>query len=89
MDKKEQLKQMLSEGVVSFSYGKKNGEWREAVGTRNPNIIEEKGGCLPKGTGIETPGVVAYWDVDAAGWRSYIEDNILEINKQLWKYQEQ
>lgn len=77
----EELREALKQGVVSFSYEKTDGTWREAKGTRSPTDIEEVGGVLPKGTGTEKPGTIAYWDVDSEGWRSCKEDKIIAINK--------
>ena len=76
----QELRNALNKGMVSFSYEKANGERREAHGTRNPQGLEYVGGTLPKGTGTEKTGVIAYWDLDAEGWRSCKEDKIIAIN---------
>lgn len=76
----QELKDLLTKNIVSFSYEKKNGEWREAVGTRNPKMITEHNGELPKGTGKEATGVITYWDIKAEAWRSFREDSIITIN---------
>lgn len=78
--KAQELREALNKGVVNFSYEKKNGEWREAKGTRNPDSIEAVDGVAPKGTGTEKEGTIAYWDLDANGWRSCREDSIIAIN---------
>ena len=79
----EQLKKALNEGVVAFSYEKKDGSWREACGTRNPEIIGYIDGTLPSGTGKHKEGTIAYWDIDAAGWRACLEENIIDIKKTM------
>ena len=76
----EELRSKLNEGMVSFSYRKVNGEWREAHGTRNPEGIEALHGDIPKGTGKEIEGTIAYWDIDAEGWRSCREDSVIAVN---------
>ena len=77
----EELRSKLNEGMVSFSYRKLNDEWREAHGTRNPEGIEIFHGETPKGTGRENKGTIAYWDMDAKGWRSCREDLIIAVNR--------
>ena len=76
----QELREKLNSGVVSFSYKKTNGEWREAHGTRNPEGIDLVGGEKPKGTGAEKEGTIAYWDLDVEGWRSCREDKIIAVN---------
>jgi hypothetical protein len=81
----KQLKEALNKGVVSFAYEKKNGEWRNAIGTRNPDTIELVDGTAPSGTGTEKYGAVSYWDIESAGWRSFREDAVIEIKGQYTK----
>ena len=81
MTKAEELRKALNEGVVSFSYEKTNGEWKETHGTCHPDNITHLGGELPKGTGTRRVGTIAYWDLDANSWRSCKEDKIIAINR--------
>ena len=77
------LKTMLSEGLVTFTFKKVNGEIRSATGTRilKPYIaMGFTDADMPKGTGKEVPGVVAFWDIDKGGWRSVREDSIISID---------
>lgn len=87
----QELREALNHGMVSFSYEKMNGEWREAHGTRNPQGIELVEGELPKGTGTEKEGTIAYYDLDVNAWRSCKEDKIIAINKvySIKEYQEE
>lgn len=78
------LKTMLSEGLVTFTFKKANGETRTATGTRllNPAIAmgfteDDK----PKGIRKEVPGVIAFWDIDKGAWRSVREDSIISIDR--------
>ncbi len=72
------MKSRLSSGVVNFSFVKvSTGEVRAAVGTRDlANIPTE---FHPKGTSTkpETTNVVSYFDLDAAGWRSFDITNLI------------
>lgn len=81
MELSQELRESLKRSVVKFSYEKTNGELREAYGTRNPHNIEQTNGELPKGTGHEKEGVVAYWDLKSNGWRSCREDKIVSIDE--------
>lgn len=79
----QDLKTLLSEGQVTFTFKKANGEIRTATGTRilNPAIAmgyteDDK----PKGIRKEVPGVIAFWDIDKGAWRSVREDSIISID---------
>ena len=72
----EELKKKLLEGVVEFSYTKKDGSLRTAKGTLcMDNIPEDQ---HPNGNGIVVPGVLRYYDLNSEGWRSFKEDNLVE-----------
>ena len=74
------LRSELKKRVVKFSYYKKDGTLREAVGTRNPNSAKEKYGeeiPTPKG-GFTNEN--AYYDLDKHAWRSFIPQNVVSID---------
>ena len=71
----EHLRECMKNSIVRFSYEKKDGEIRDALGTLNPSIIEEHGGSLPKGTGVTHADVFPYWDVNSKGWRGFKIEN--------------
>jgi hypothetical protein len=78
------LKTLLGEGQVTFTFKKANGEIRTATGTRilKPSVAmgfteDDK----PKGTGREIPGVIAFWDIDKGAWRSVRESSIISIDR--------
>lgn len=80
--KQEQInefKNLLSEGVVSFEYLKKDGTTRQAIGTLLESIILEKGGEMPKGTGDTPSNTIPYWDLDKCSWRSCLKDNLVNF----------
>ena len=78
MEYMEKLRQLMHEGIVEFQYTKKDGTTRTAIGTLNESFIEENGGT-PKGTGEAPAGTFPYWDVEAEGWRSFKNENFVEI----------
>ena len=65
------LRDWLKEGIVTFSYYKKDGSIREAKGTLNELLIPAD--KKPKGTGTAAPNyeAVAYFDLDKQEWRSF------------------
>lgn len=77
----EQLNELLKKGEVKFTYKKKNGETREALGTKNFTIIEEKYGedMLPKGGNNYSDEVIRYFDMNSEGWRSFRKENFIDI----------
>ncbi len=68
------LKVKMQNEVVEFSYSKKDGTTRKAVGTLLESHITYKS----KGTGRPTPNhLVKYWDVEKGGYRAFIKSNII------------
>ena len=76
MENLAELKKKLHEGVVEFTYIKKDGSERKAKGTLNFEIIEELGGPIP--TGQITPPVYTtrYFDIEKEEWRSFLNDSL-------------
>jgi hypothetical protein len=75
----EELKEQLKQGIVEFSYTKKDGSIRLAHGTTKTEIIKEYN-AEPKGTSDTkslNDSVVRYFDIDAQGWRSFCSCNLL------------
>ena len=81
----EDIKNLLSEGIVRFLYEKNNGEIREALGTRNIDILMNDEGSgfteddKPKGTGREYETSCPYWDLEKKAWRSVRIDSVITI----------
>lgn len=61
-----QLNKMLAQGEVKFAFEKKDGTIRQAIGTRNINMIPIKD--LPK-QGPTNVNTVNYYDLDKKAWR--------------------
>ena len=57
---------------VSFSYFKKNGKCRPAVGTLNENLIPED--MLPKDASVNVGENFKYFDLEKKAWRSLHKD---------------
>lgn len=71
-----ELKSKMHEGVVEFTYIKKDGTERKAKGTLNNDKIVELGGTLPTGQITPPSYTTRYFDVDKGGWRSFINDSL-------------
>lgn len=70
----EKLIEDMRHGVVTFSYRKKDGSIRSAVGT----LCEDYFSYERKGSESSRPaGLVSYWDMEAGGWRCFREENLL------------
>lgn len=67
----------LNAGIVKFWYTKIDGSRREAIGTRNPEIISALGG-QPKGEREDrkeqNPLIFCYYDFGKAAWRCFRTD---------------
>lgn len=81
MTKIEELKKRFKEGVVTFTYTKKDGSERIATGTTNVDIVAEHD-ATPKGTGYagDTDVTTRYYDIISEGWRSFRNENLVCIN---------
>lgn len=76
-----ELRNRMKYEPVHFKYKKKNGEVREAYGTLNLDKIIEDGGEAPKGIGKPGVNMFPYWDLNSQGWRCFINENLIEIEK--------
>ena len=71
---------LLDKNIVRFTYEKKDGTIRNAVGTRNLCLACKALNIsipLPK-TGRKNP--TAYYDLEKQDWRSFIAENVISIN---------
>ena len=82
----ENLKELLNENVVCFTFRKVNGEERQTIATRAmlkdsefSSYINFTESDLPKGTGIESDTTIKYWDLEKCGWRSCRIDSVISI----------
>ena len=73
------LRSLLTNNIVSFTYQKVNGEIRHAVGTRNLTLASRYTQTeIPAPKGEEQPN--SYYDVEKMGWRSYKPENLISID---------
>jgi hypothetical protein len=64
----KELRSKLRRGEVRFSFEKKDGSIREAVGTLKESLIPAE--HLPKGEREPSPLVVNFYDLEKSSWRS-------------------
>lgn len=73
------LKSMLNAGNVKFTYKKKNGEEREAIGTTNKQALDRIGVTVADAGSCTTSGEeeksVRYYDVQKNAWRAFSLEN--------------
>ena len=86
----ESFRDALSNGFARFTYYKKDGSTRTALGTRSPSLIPTD--KLPKGdmsdgaaTREDSANAIPYFDLDKNEWRSF---SILNFNSldRVWKF---
>jgi hypothetical protein len=66
----------LKSGVVRVNFTKANGDEREMICTKNPDLFtppESKGSNR-----TPNPDVIVVWDLDNDGWRSFRVDSVLD-----------
>lgn len=74
MENTEHLKTLLKNFVVSVLFIKKDGSERTLCCTLQEHIIPTS---EPKGTKKDNPDVLAVWDVENSGWRSFRLDSVV------------
>lgn len=75
-----ELKEKLQNGIVHFTYKKKDGTMRTAKGTTMLDLIPKEN--HPKGGVSNKPeDYVCYWDLDSNGWRSFKNTNFMKIDE--------
>lgn len=69
------FKRALKNNIVEFSFTKKDGTTREAKGTLLESYITVS--STSTNTRKKPEGIVAYWDLDKEGWRSFKQENLI------------
>lgn len=72
----------FQQNVVRFTFKKLDGTVREAVGTTNPNMIENLGGKNPKSEFNPNSKSFSFFDTEKKEWRSVSKDNLASIEIQ-------
>lgn len=77
MDHKDIVDVLTNTGEpVSFSFYKKDGTVRKMIGTRNPKLVPTFEKKTDK-TKIFPPNVIAVYDMENKGWRSFLDENFI------------
>ena len=80
---KYMLKEMLQNGIISIVFEKADGTIREMNCTLNPTempaqrLTEEQNAAKIR---TENADLLAVWDVDANGWRSFNISKVRSVN---------
>lgn len=82
---KYELTTLASHGIITVSFTKVNGENRNMRCTLMPEHIVDnrvllQEGEVPKAPRPDNPDVLAVWDVDAQGWRSFRIDSVHRVD---------
>lgn len=77
MENTDHLKTLLKNYVVNVLFIKKDGSERELRCTLQEHVIPS---TEPKGTKKDNPDVLAVWDVENSGWRSFRLDSVVVYN---------
>lgn len=78
------LESKMLEQAVKFQFKKKSGEVRDAVGTRNLEMmIQEDGKRYEFKTAgkPECPTTMGYWDLEKKAWRSFVLTSFIGLVK--------
>lgn len=81
---KTELSMAASHGVITVHFTKKDGTNRVMRCTLLPEYIQDDRQLLQedKPARAENPDVMAVWDVEANGWRSFRIDSIMGVEYQ-------
>ena len=69
------LQERMLEQAVKFQFRKKDGSIRDAIGTRNRDLMILPSGDKWEPVGAqkpECPTTISYWDLEKQMWRSFI-----------------
>lgn len=74
----EKLLETLRKTEATVVFTKKDGSERTMRCTLNPATIPLE--MHPKGKNEQNPNVVAVWDLENDGWRSFIKENLVSFS---------
>ena len=75
---KEEIQNLLRHGECEVVFTKKNGDERQMVCTLHPDYLPAVDPDAPKGKNNENEETVTVWDVEAAGWRMFRIDSLVD-----------
>jgi hypothetical protein len=76
---KETIAEQLRKGIMDIQFVKKDGSLREMRCTLNEKYLPEM--TKSESTKKENPDVLAVWDIDSNGWRSFIVKQIVFVGE--------
>ena len=83
----EHFKEAMSNGFARFTYTKKDGSTRTALGTRSPSLIPvDKAPKGEKDINCQL-STFPYFDLDKNEWRSFNVLNFVSLDK-VWRFNE-
>jgi hypothetical protein len=79
----DDLRYMLSRSALMVTFTKKDGTERVMLCTTAPSLLPDY--AFPynedaKNEKPKTPGLVAVWDINSDGWRSFRFDSIISVS---------
>jgi len=83
----ESFRDAISNGFARFTYRKKDGTFRQALGTRAPSLIpvDKAPKPFPEGVWEDTVKAIPYFDLDKNEWRSFSVLNFVSLD-QVWRF---
>jgi hypothetical protein len=75
---KESVVETLRKGIVDIQFVKKDGSLREMRCTLNDKYLPEAKSESKK---VDNPDVLAVWDLDNNGWRSFIIKQLVWVGE--------
>ena len=76
---KESIAEQLRQGIMDIQFVKKDGSLREMRCTLNEKYLPVT--TKTDSTKKENPDVLAVWDIDSNGWRSFIVKQIVFVGE--------
>lgn len=70
------MKNLLRNNILEITFTKTNGEERVMLCTLHEDYLPVGGSG---NAGVERPGIVTVWDIEADGWRCFKEDAVTSM----------
>jgi hypothetical protein len=74
-----EVKSFLVEGVCRIQFQKKDGSTRVLMGTLEPSYFQDDTSLTSTQRKPTANTVLAVWDTENEGWRSFIWDNLISV----------
>lgn len=76
------LESEMLKRAVKFQFRKKDGSVRDAIGTRNRELMVQEDGKVWEPVGAqkpECPTTLGFWDLEKKAWRCLIVSNLVAV----------